>query len=116
MPQACPQMVWAISYIGKGGKGGLKTTVTSGIEGSSNISFSQLKKHIGSAIVQSDLPVLGSDGTIIKEPVKILDRRMVKRGNRAVMEVLVEWTNSFSEDATWELYHKLKLDFPHFDH
>ncbi|GMJ07956.1 hypothetical protein HRI_004464800 [Hibiscus trionum] len=76
---------------------------------------SQLKKHIGSAIVQSDLPVLGPDGTIIKEPVKILDRRMVKRGNRAVTEVLVEWTNSFPEDATWELYHKLKLDFPHFD-
>ncbi|KAL4353993.1 hypothetical protein GQ457_06G013140 [Hibiscus cannabinus] len=69
---------------------------------------SELKKHIRSVPVQSELPVLGPDVTITKEPGKILDRRMVKRGNRVVIEVLVEWTNSFPEDATWELFQKLK--------
>ncbi|GMI68447.1 hypothetical protein HRI_000514000 [Hibiscus trionum] len=76
---------------------------------------SQLKKHISSDPVQSDLPVVGSNGTIVKEPLRILDRRMVKKGNRAVTEVLVEWTNSFPEDATWEVFHKLQLDYPHFN-
>ncbi|GMI64925.1 hypothetical protein HRI_000161800 [Hibiscus trionum] len=76
---------------------------------------SQLKKHIGSDPVQSELPVIGVDGAIAKEPVKILERRMVKKGNRAVTEVLVEWTNSFPEDATWENLYKLQQQFPSFN-
>ncbi|GMI79866.1 hypothetical protein HRI_001655900 [Hibiscus trionum] len=75
---------------------------------------SQLKKHIGGEPHQSELPVIGSDGGIAKELVKILDRKIRKRGNRAMTEVLVEWTNSFPEDATCELLHQLQLQFPNF--
>ncbi|KAL4301768.1 hypothetical protein GQ457_10G007190 [Hibiscus cannabinus] len=67
------------------------------------------------ARVQRELPVIGSDGAISKEPVRILERRIGKRGNRAVTEVLVEWTNSFPEDATWEVLHQLLIQFPHFN-
>ncbi|GMI96746.1 hypothetical protein HRI_003343900 [Hibiscus trionum] len=76
---------------------------------------SQLKKRIRSDLVQFDLPVIDPEGTIGKEHVKILDRRMVKKGNRAVTEVLVEWSNSFPEDSTWEILHNLQQQFPHFD-
>ncbi|KAL4361032.1 hypothetical protein GQ457_04G005470 [Hibiscus cannabinus] len=76
---------------------------------------SQLKKQIGSEPVQSELPVVDADGSISKEPMRILDRRMVKMGNMVVTEVLVEWSNSFPEDATWEIYHMLKQQFPQFD-
>ncbi|KAL4339288.1 hypothetical protein GQ457_08G024630 [Hibiscus cannabinus] len=76
---------------------------------------SQLKKHIGSADFQSQLPVIGPDGAISKEPLRVLDRRIGRRGQRAVTEVLVEWTNSFPEDATWEMLHQLKIQFPHFN-
>ncbi|KAL4296046.1 hypothetical protein GQ457_12G011230 [Hibiscus cannabinus] len=64
---------------------------------------------------ESALPIMDLDGSISKEPLKILDRRIGKRGNRAVTEVLVEWSNSFPEDATWEVLHTLKQRFPNFD-
>ena len=63
---------------------------------------SQLKQHIGHAMVQSALPVLDGEDLISKEPVQILERRIRKRGNQAVTQVLVQWSNSFPEDATWE--------------
>lgn len=61
---------------------------------------SQLKKHTGKTSVQSTLPVVGANGAMLKEPACILERCMVKRGNQTVIEVLVEWTNTFPEDAT----------------
>ena len=61
---------------------------------------SQLKQHVGHEVVQSVLLVLDEDGLIAKAPEKILARRMSKQGNRAVTEVLVQWTNGYPEDAT----------------
>ncbi|GMI90769.1 hypothetical protein HRI_002746200 [Hibiscus trionum] len=75
---------------------------------------SQLKKHIGSADYSSELPVINPDGEISKEPLRIVDRRIGKRGGRAITEVLVEWANAFPEDATWESLHQLQLRFPDF--
>ena len=63
---------------------------------------SQLKQHVGLDLVQTQLPMLDDDGVLVKEPVQILERRMTKSGNVAVTEVLVRWSNSFPEDATWE--------------
>lgn len=51
---------------------------------------SQLKKHIGKAVSSSVLPPTGSDGAILKEPIRVLGRRMTKKGNQAVTEVLIE--------------------------
>lgn len=41
----------------------------------------------------------------------ILDRRMIKKNNTAVTEVLVQWQNHLKEDATGKLYYDLKLKF-----
>ena len=40
---------------------------------------SQLKLHKGPVHAHSELPLLDADGVIAKEPLSILDRRMVKR-------------------------------------
>ena len=48
------------------------------------------------------------------QPLAILDRKMVKRGNRVVTMVLVHWANFFPEDATWEFLYDLQLRFPDF--
>lgn len=61
---------------------------------------SQFKKHVGVAPVQANLPIVNVHGTWGKEPIRILDRRMVKQGKAAVTEVLVEWANSFPEYTT----------------
>ena len=64
--------------------------------------ISQLKLHRGLVQSSSELPFLDADGVIAKEPISILDRRMVKRQGVAVTEILMQWKNNFLEDATWE--------------
>ena len=74
---------------------------------------SQLKKKMGPlAQLHGTLPTVGN--ATFLEPVRILERRLVKRGNRPATQVLVHWANSFPDDATWEFLHDLQERFPHF--
>ena len=75
---------------------------------------SQLKKHVGPSQVQSYLPLLDSDGLIVKEHVQILERCIQRAGNVAITEVLVRWSNTFPKDATWETWSSLQQRFPQF--
>ncbi|TQD73313.1 hypothetical protein C1H46_041154 [Malus baccata] len=68
-----------------------------------------LKKHLGPQ-VQATVA-----GILQDVPVAILDRRMIKRGNAAVTEILVQWQNHSKDDATWEIYHELKMKFPEIE-
>ncbi|XP_019244393.1 PREDICTED: uncharacterized protein LOC109224260 [Nicotiana attenuata] len=77
---------------------------------------SQLKKKVGDkTFVAQDPPFCTEEGPIRIEPLAILDRRMVKKGNRAVTKVLVQWTNLSPEEVTREDYSFLKSQFPNFD-
>jgi Chromo (CHRromatin Organisation MOdifier) domain len=74
---------------------------------------SQLKRKVGPITpIHSQLPVMGSEGRLKISPVAILDRRMVKKRNVPVVEVLVQWANLAAEDATWENYEELIHQFP----
>lgn len=44
--------------------------------------------------------------------VAILDRKMVKRGNRAATKVLVQWSGLPLTEATWEFLYELRQRFP----
>ena len=66
-------------------------------------------------LVQVELPELDEDGLIAKTPISILDRRMIKQGNHTITEVLVQWSNGYQEDATWEKLHWLQQKFPDFN-
>ena len=76
---------------------------------------SQLKKYIGKEPTQFDLPLLDADGVLAKEPIAVLDRRMNKRRGRLITEVLIQWSNCFLEDATWECLYDLQQKFPSFN-
>lgn len=77
---------------------------------------SQLKPKLGQhQHPLPNLPLVDPNGQMRFEPLQILDRRLVKRNNRAITQVLVEWSNSVPEDATWEDYQALKQQFPSFD-
>ena len=65
---------------------------------------SQLKPHFGPILSQFEMPFLDVDGVLAKKPISILDRRMVKKHGVAATEVLVQWKNTFPEDATWESF------------
>ncbi len=65
--------------------------------------------------VSPTIPLTNEDGQLLAEPEGILERRMVKKGNRAVTEVRVKWSNLPEEKATWEEYELLRRQFPAFD-
>lgn len=74
-----------------------------------------LKKQIGAAPVQSHIPAgITELGHLMMEPVAILGRRLVKRGRAAATQVLVQWSNCFPEDSTWEYLQDLQRQFPQF--
>jgi len=53
---------------------------------------SQLKRHVGSARVQGFMPEIDEEGLIQGEPIAVLDRRLGKQGNHAVVYVMVQHT------------------------
>ena len=60
------------------------------------------------------LPSCDNDGVIEVQPLAILDTKMLKKKNVAVVYGLVQWTNGTVEDATWEPLADLFERFPEF--
>jgi hypothetical protein len=46
------------------------------------------------------------------QPETILQRRLVKKGNKAIPHVLVKWSHLQEASATWEDWFVLKTSFP----
>ena len=45
-------------------------------------------------------------------PEKIVDRRLVRRGNHAVPQVMIKWSGLPVSSATWEDFYVVKNWFP----
>lgn len=45
-------------------------------------------------------------------PIKVLDRHLVKKGNNAIPQVLVQWSGLQADSATWEDWYNIKERFP----
>jgi hypothetical protein len=57
----------------------------------------------------SELPQLN---LVDLKPERILEHRLSKKGNSAITQVLVKWSNLPDEMATWEDFHVLQTQFP----
>lgn len=76
---------------------------------------SLLKKYVGSSsMVSSTLPPTDNAGQFMLEPEEILGRKMVKRHNVPVTQILVRWKFAQPEDATWEDLEIIQQQFPEF--
>ena len=64
--------------------------------------------------VTTHLPTVDEEGQFIVEPMAILGRKLVKKGNLPVTQILVQWKHSQHEDATWEDFLAIQSQFPHF--
>ncbi|GMI86823.1 hypothetical protein HRI_002351600 [Hibiscus trionum] len=65
--------------------------------------ISLLERKIGEgAITSREPPELTTEGQMKVYPALVLDKRMVKRQNRAVTQLLIQWLNLGPENATWE--------------
>ncbi|XP_070050282.1 uncharacterized protein [Nicotiana tomentosiformis] len=74
---------------------------------------SLLEKKLGAHIASVTLPVIHSDsGHVLLEPEVILDRRLAKKHDKAITQVLVKWMNAAPEDITWDDLQDFKLKFP----
>nr|GEU78007.1 hypothetical protein [Tanacetum cinerariifolium] len=63
---------------------------------------SQLKAcHTDNAVMR-EFPQCDTEGLIVASPLKLLQRKMVKQGNRPVVFSLIQWSNGTEDDATWE--------------
>jgi hypothetical protein len=76
---------------------------------------SLLRTKVGEvAIVSQALPIVDEEGRVKVYPVTILERKLMKKDNRAMVAGLIQWSNSFPEDATWEELTEIQLQFPEF--
>ncbi|XP_026428960.1 uncharacterized protein LOC113324898 [Papaver somniferum] len=76
---------------------------------------SQLKKHIGTQLIPSlTMPVVGLHGDIIMVPERVLQQRTVLIGSKLIRQVLIQWTNSSPENATWEAITNIRTHYPRF--
>ena len=74
---------------------------------------SQLKHSVpDNTPVFSDIPAIPPLDTVDVVPERILDRRLVKKGDTAITQVQVQWSGLPPEMFTWEDYHGLKTRFP----
>ena len=58
------------------------------------------------------LPQLPSSNAHLQVPVEILQQRVIRRGSSSLVQVLVRWSDSSDELATWEDKETLKQMFP----
>jgi hypothetical protein len=74
---------------------------------------SNLKKKLGNRIAPlPHLPQLTTEGTLAPEPKIALARRLKKKGNKAGAEILIQWTGTTAQNATWEDLDKLRTSSP----
>lgn len=74
---------------------------------------SQLKPHVPDHTpVFNTIPESPLLDRVELMPVEILDRRLVKKGNASLAQVLIRWTDLPASSATWEDYDTVKQRFP----
>ncbi|GJX36311.1 retrotransposon-related protein [Tanacetum coccineum] len=81
----------------------------------SDRSLQWLKKCHSTDMSMGSLPLCDSEGSLAVIPYKILDRKLEKKGNRAVVYGLIQWSNRTVEDSTWELLTHIEKRFPEFN-
>ncbi|KAJ0837840.1 putative nucleotidyltransferase, Ribonuclease H [Helianthus annuus] len=73
---------------------------------------SLLKKAFGQHAPIVPLP---TDSCFLLQPRSIVDRRLVRKGNHMVNQVLVHWQGLPLEDSSWEDLNEFELRFPGFN-
>ena len=60
----------------------------------------------------AELPRVQDLSASTTEPVKILERRMMKHGDAPVVQLKIQWSPTSTDSATWEDYDVLRRRFP----
>ncbi|VFQ64157.1 unnamed protein product [Cuscuta campestris] len=71
-------------------------------------------ENVRVAIKERDLESKQGNGEWLTSGEKQICNKLLKRGSRALMKVLVHWENQTGEEATWEYSDEMLLQFPKF--
>lgn len=72
--------------------------------------MSQLKGFKGQPTTFVPLPICSNKGLITTILIVVLDRKIAKVKNVVVVYWLIQWSNGSSDDATWTLQLRCKLN------
>ena len=73
-----------------------------------------LKQVLGTNVrTQTALPEMDKEGSILLEPIAILNRHTRQLCSHSISEVLIQWHGMQPEDATWEPLLQIQQQFPH---
>ncbi|GJX33951.1 retrotransposable element Tf2 [Tanacetum coccineum] len=75
---------------------------------------SQLKRCVTLNVAMRVFHECDAQGLLATEPIKLLERKIVKQQNRIRVFGLIQWSNGSEEDATWEDLADLVKRFPTF--
>lgn len=76
---------------------------------------SLLKKKVGKKeVVTPILPLMDEEGQQMLIPVAVLEKRLVKKNNRAAGQWLIQWSHLPKEEATWEDAEEFMKKFPKY--
>ena len=110
-----PRFYGPFQVIERVGKVDYKLDLPSSVKLHPVFHVSLLKKKLGQQVTPiPTLPPISDEGMLQMEPVAVLERRMVKRNNKAVVQWLVQWSRTFPEDATLMDYEEFHSKFPDF--
>ena len=73
---------------------------------------SQLKQSIGRQPVQSNLPPMPPTPDL--QPQAVMERRINRKRNHAITQLLIHWKGFSPADATWESAEDITARFPNF--
>nr|XP_009775422.1 PREDICTED: uncharacterized protein LOC104225346 [Nicotiana sylvestris] len=76
---------------------------------------SQLKKCHEVPTIINYPHILHLSSPFCPQPESILERRLVKHGNKVVCQVRIKWTGLDADSATWEYLQELQTKFPSFN-
>nr|GEY20992.1 hypothetical protein [Tanacetum cinerariifolium] len=74
----------------------------------------QLKPFYVEVATIGEFPQCDDEGLIAANPLKLLERKMVKQKNRMMFYGLIQWSNGEAENATYEKLEDIVSRFPEF--
>ena len=113
VPKLGPKFFGPFKVLDKIGKVAYKLKLPEDGQIHNVVHVSQLKLAVGYFGIFIPLPTSVSNDRGY-EPLAILDRKMVKKGNETEVQVLIHWKDLSPAEATWEFILEIKKRFPMF--
>ncbi|KAG8364464.1 hypothetical protein BUALT_Bualt18G0000100 [Buddleja alternifolia] len=71
----------------------------------------EMGRSAGWPSIEVEVDLLDKEGTVMLQPVKLLARRMIKKNNTAVVQVLIQWAHLPVAEAACEDYYQITNSF-----